>query len=76
MFIFSQKGEVQMRAIVYSEDSLAACVAFWWELYGERPYVIRPDGYEHPNTPSVGPHTFKEKVQEVLTGSNIISLLA
>jgi hypothetical protein len=31
-------------------------------------YVIRPDGYQHPNTPSVGPETFKEQMQEALSG--------
>jgi len=62
------KGGTEMRIIPYNENMLDACSEFWWRLYGEHPYVIRPDGYEHPNTPSVGPHTFKEQIQEALSG--------
>lgn len=56
-----------MRATTYSEDRLSDCAEFWWQFYRERPYVVRPGGYGHPNTPTVGPETFTGQIGMALT---------
>ena len=57
-----------MRVTRYSEDRLDDCAAFWWQLYEERPYVVRPDGYEHPRTSTVGRDTFVDQIADALGG--------
>ncbi len=51
-----------------SEDMIDACAEFWWKLYGTRPYVIRPDGYQAVNAPPVGSETFRARLRNALSG--------
>ena len=57
-----------MTLVKYRESISDECAEFWWQLYGKKPYVIRPDGYEHPNVASVGLHTFTSYMEEALEG--------
>ncbi|NKB72380.1 MAG: GNAT family N-acetyltransferase [Candidatus Latescibacteria bacterium] len=60
-----------MQVTKYSEDRLNDCAAFWWQLYHGRPYLVRPDGYEHPKTPSVGRDTFVDQIEGALGGRQL-----
>ena len=47
-----------METTRFSRDLRDACSDFWWQLYHDRPYVHRPDGYDWVNGTPMGPHYF------------------
>jgi len=51
-----------MKLVRYDETMLDECSEFWWELYKDRPYVVRPDGYQDINNPTVGNKLFGQNL--------------
>lgn len=51
----------------YHESMLDTCTEFWWDLYKERPYVVRPDGYQDINNPTVGRGLFGRNLNDGLS---------
>ena len=51
---------MSMQIVPYDDNLLEQCTTLWWRLYGDRPYVIRPDGYQMMNTARIGPEFFGE----------------
>ena len=47
-----------MQIVPYNDNLLEQCTKLWWCLYGDRPYVMRPDGYQMMNTARIGPEFF------------------
>jgi hypothetical protein len=43
-----------MKLARYDETMLDECSEFWWGMYRDKPYVVRPDGYQDINNPTVG----------------------
>ena len=56
-----------MKLVRYDETMLGKCSEFWWELYKDRPYVVRPDGYQDINNPTVGIALFGENLNDGLS---------
>ncbi len=56
-----------MKLIRYDETMLGKCSEFWWKLYKDRPYVVRPDGYQDINNPTVGSALFAENLNDGLS---------
>jgi len=51
---------MSMQIVHYDDKLLEQCTELWWRLYGDRPYAIRPDGYQITNTARIGPEFFGE----------------
>jgi hypothetical protein len=56
-----------MRMVRYHESMLDEYAEFWWDLYKERPYVVRPDGYQDINNPTVGSELFGRNLSDGLS---------
>jgi len=56
-----------MHVINYDGKWLTECTDFWWSLYSWKPYVVRPDGYEHPNVASTCPETFVRQLDDAFS---------
>jgi len=48
---------------------LEQCAEFWWSIYKDMPYILRPDGITFINTPSIGPEYFVEHIKAALDGA-------
>jgi len=44
----------------YHNSMLDDWTELWWNLYGDKPYVMRPDGYQAMNTARIGPQYLEE----------------
>jgi ribosomal protein S18 acetylase RimI-like enzyme len=55
-----------MQIVSYNDNLLEQCTELWWRLYGDRPYVIRPDGYQMMNTARIGPEFFEKWLKKSL----------
>jgi len=60
-----------MRIIRFNENLLEQCVKFWWGIYQQKPYIVRPDGYQDINNPPVACDVFRENLQSGLNGGSV-----
>jgi hypothetical protein len=55
-----------MKLVRYDETMLDECSEFWWGTYRDKPYVVRPDGYQDINNPTVGSKLFGQNLGDGL----------
>ncbi len=44
-----------MKIVPFTDAATDSYAEFWWSIYADLPYVIRPDGYQDNMEPSPGP---------------------
>jgi len=49
-----------MKITSYRNSMLDSWTELWWNLYGDKPYVMRPDGFQATNTARIGPQYLGE----------------
>lgn len=55
-----------MKLTKYNQNMMDEYTEFWWELYRDKPYIVRPDGYQDINDPTVGSKVFGENLNSGL----------
>jgi hypothetical protein len=60
-----------MRIIRFNENMLEQCAEFWWGIYEQKPYIVRPDGYQDINNPPVACDVFRKNLKSGLNGGHI-----
>ena len=60
-----------MRIIRFNKNLLEQCVEFWWGMYEQKPYIVRPDGYQDINNPPVACDVFRENLRSGLNGGSV-----